>query len=228
MVSSDVTSAEAEQIDRLYRSLHDWALNDVRRAASPEVALPRLAFVGLAAWLDTVSLLYTGGKHKGQGAWTAFFKRYLPQYEAEAATLSDGLRNKLLHEYGTRGVALTHASPDSHWTVHAGLRVLDLHTLIQDCEAAFEEFVADIRRGAELRHRVLLRALGLLAPVRFEAISASASSGLTTLSVPGAIAASATGPPDVLIRDDAAWPTPIQRPEKRAVPKKKRRRKHGR
>lgn len=67
MAAEEPTALELDQIDQLYRSLHDWALNDVRRAATPEVDLPRLAFVGLAAWLDTVSLLYTGGKQKGKG-----------------------------------------------------------------------------------------------------------------------------------------------------------------
>lgn len=127
-------------------------------------------------------------------------------------------------------MALTHASPESHWTVQSGLRVLDLHTLLEDCGQAFEEFVADLRADAVLRRRVLLRALGLLSPVRFETLSASASSGVTTLTLPSAMAASATGPPDVLMRDDAGWSGPNASPEKRAVPKKRRpkKRKGGR
>jgi hypothetical protein len=61
--------------------------------------------------------------------------------------------------------------------VESGLRILDLHTLLEDCGEAFERFVADLHTDAEVRRRVLLRSLGLLSPVRFETTAASASSG---------------------------------------------------
>ena len=60
-----------EALQRLRASLYDWHFCDLKKAASPEVDLPRLAFVGLASWIDAVARLYSGKKGDGFGAWRA-------------------------------------------------------------------------------------------------------------------------------------------------------------
>lgn len=113
-----ISASERTQLDRIRASLGKWALADIKRAASAEVDLPRLAFIGLAALLDQLSLLFakpskSGKKAQGLNAWFQFVPQYLPAWSAreDVELLYDGLRNALLHEYGTRNIALTHATP---------------------------------------------------------------------------------------------------------------------
>jgi hypothetical protein len=112
--------------------------------------------------------------------------------ERDVRRLYDGLRNAISHEYGTREVLLTHANPSLHWTVVADdIRFLDLHTLLDDFEAAFENFYADLETQPDLRARVLPHAQGLLAPV---AVEVPVPSTLTLHSAAIAASASATAP----------------------------------
>jgi hypothetical protein len=180
------TPSEREALQRLRASLYDWHFSDLKRAASPEVDLPRLAFIGLASWIDTVARLYMGKRGDAFSAWRAFIRAYLPERmhdEREVRRLYDGLRNALSHEYGTRNVLLTHANAHLHWTLVADdLRFFDLHALLDEFEAAFEKFYADLEAKPDLRARVLPQAQGLLAPVEVR------------VNLDPAIAASATGP----------------------------------
>lgn len=147
-----ISVQERLKLERIRASLGDWALADIKRAASPEVELPRLAFIGLAALLDQLSLLYAkptkkGKKRaKGLNAWMQFVPPYLPEWStaADVELLYDGLRNALLHEYGTRKIALTHATPGVHGDQHGIVRVLNLDDFVAECEAAFERFMADL------------------------------------------------------------------------------------
>jgi hypothetical protein len=213
-VSTALTPSESEQIENLCKSLRDWALADIKRAASPEVDLPRLAFVGLAALLDRLSILYAV-KGKGLNAWMQFVPRYFRYKTAEEVELLyDGLRNALLHEYGTRGVALTHGSAGDHWTIRDGLRVIDLHELLEETESAFEAFVSELRSNNDARKRVLPRAAGLLALVQLPQLSASLSH---SLSLTSALSASATGPVDTQPSETPIkpWRPPRDRPKKK-------------
>jgi hypothetical protein len=196
-VSNAPTPSERQELDRLRASLYDWHFCDLKKAASAEVDLPRLAFIGLASWIDTVARLYTGRRLDGFSAWRAFIRAYLPARmhdEHEVRRLYDGLRNAISHEYGTRNVLLTHAKPQVHWTlVGNDLRFLDLHTLLDEFEAAFEKFYADLEAKPDLRARVIPEAQGLLAPVQVQ---------VSLLPVVDAsLAASATAAPVYLIRD---------------------------
>jgi len=199
-----ISADERAQLDRIRASLGDWALADIKRASSPEVDLPRLAFIGLAALLDQLSLLFAkpskkGKKAKGLNAWMQFVPRYLPAWAtaAEVELLYDGLRNKLLHEYGTREIALTHATPGVHGGQHGIVRVLNLDDFVLECDGAFERFLGDLEADAELRARVLPRSAGLLSPVELapgRSASVSSSETVIRFNTAGAIAASATGP----------------------------------
>lgn len=201
-----ITALERAQLDRVRASLGDWALADIKRAASPEVDLPRLAFIGLAALLDQLSLLYAsrskqGKKARGLNAWIQFVPRYLPAWSTrdDVQLLHDGLRNALLHEYGTRKIALTHATPGVHGQQHGVVRVLNLDDFIAEVDAGFERFLEDLETDSEIRARVLPRTSGLLAPVelapgRDASVSSSETTTILRLSTAGAIAASATGP----------------------------------
>lgn len=84
---------------------------------------------------------------------------------ADVELLYDGLRNALLHEYGTRKIALTHATPVAHGEQHGIVRVVNLDDFVLECDAAFERFLADLEADAALRARVLPRSAGLLSPV---------------------------------------------------------------
>jgi hypothetical protein len=185
------TQSERSELERLRGSLYDWAFADIRRAAESELDLARLAFVGLASWIDTLSLIFTGGKGQGPEAWGRFFSRYVPRYRdpPDAKLLSHGFRNALLHEYGTRQVALTHGRPERHWALDGGIRTLDLGTLLDEFDAAFESFYADLERDTDLRARALPRISGLLSPVN---LSPSA------VAPAHAVSASPTGPADVM------------------------------
>jgi hypothetical protein len=202
-----MTPKERQQLDRMRESLGGWALADIK-AASAE--FPRLAFIGLAAWLDTISYLYAPQpknkrRKKGLNAWLEFLLRYTRyKSEEEGKLLCDGLRNALLHEYGTRGVALTDANPQHHLMQHGEVRVLNLDDLVADCEAAFESFCADIENDPEIRARVLPRSAGLLAPVELgPTTQASISSSFTKL-VPSfsALSASATSADGSIVISD--------------------------
>jgi hypothetical protein len=194
-----MTAREREELDRIRKSLGDWALADIKRAASQEVDLPRLAFIGLAAWLDTVSYLYAPKpkdkrRKKGLNAWLEFLPRYTRyKSDEEVKLLCDGLRNALLHEYGTRGVALTDARPQHHLKQHGEVRVLNLDDLVAECEAAFAGFCADIENDDEIRARVLPRSAGLLAPVELAAGTQASVSSSLSLITPSASATGADG-----------------------------------
>lgn len=205
-----MTADETRTLKLIQDSLGEWCLGDIKTAATADVDLPRLAFVGLAAWIDTVSILYSGGKKQADGmqAWTAFIadSGYLPnrmRSKREVRRLNDGLRNALLHEYGTRGVALTHgpAQRDDHWSLMPGttIRVLHLESLIEDFETAFKRFLAALAGDPALRARVLPAAGGLLAPANhpreLSSLSPSLSASHST-ATRSTIAASATGPLD--------------------------------
>jgi hypothetical protein len=186
------TASERQALKRLQASLYDWHFCDIKKAASPEVDLPRLAFLGLASWIDTVARLYSGKQGDGFSAWRALIRAYLPERmhdEREIRRLYHGLRNTISHEYGTRDVLLTHANPHLHWQVVDGdLRFLDLHALLDEVEVAFEKFYADLEANADLRARVLPHAQGLLAPTQVQVQAPLLVAPATTVS------ASATGP----------------------------------
>lgn len=187
-----VDSSERQGLQRFRESLYDWHFSDLKKAASPEVGLPRLAFIGLASWIDAVARLYAGRKGDGFSAWRAFIREYLPKRmhdERDVRRLYDGLRNAMSHEYGTRDVLLTNADPRLHWTLRGGARILDLAALLDDFERAFEKFYGDLEAKPDLRARVLPHAEALLAPVIVEAPPGFGPDGTITL-----VAASATGP----------------------------------
>ena len=82
------------RIDRLRASLVDWALADAKRAASSEVDLPRLSFIGVAALLDTVARLHSGRRGDGRAAFAGYVKKYLPGYDSDI--LYHGLEERLV------------------------------------------------------------------------------------------------------------------------------------
>jgi hypothetical protein len=114
-----------------------------------------------------VARLYSGQRN-GLNTWRAFIRAYLPHRmheEREVKRLNDGLRNALSHEYGTRDVLLTHANSRLHWTLNGGARILDLNSLLDEFEAAFEKFYADLKAEPALRARVVPQVQGLLVPI---------------------------------------------------------------
>jgi hypothetical protein len=139
------TPAEGEALERLRGSLYDWYFSDLKKAASADTELWRLAFLGVAGWIDAVARLYTG-KSKGFNAWRDFISKYLPtrmHHEDEIRRMYEELRSALSHNYRTRDVLLAKGVPHLHWTVAAdGARILCLDTLLDDLEVAFEKSTA--------------------------------------------------------------------------------------
>lgn len=177
--------AAPDPLDRLHRSLYEWAFADIKRASD---TLPRLAFVGLAAWIDTLAYLVAGRKD-GITRWTAFLRSYLPDYLANngAERLYVGLRCRLLHEYGTLDMLLTHLPREKvdYWLFPEG-DTLSLPVLLTDLEGAYERFRRDLQDNDRLREAVLRRGVGLLTETEFEigaAQAASASSGTSIVRV---------------------------------------------
>lgn len=112
--------------------------------------------------------------------------------QRDVKRLYDGFRGALSHEFGTRGVALTHRHPEHHWRLAGDVRIINVESLIDVCEEAFANLCADLERDAGLRARVLPKTHGLLVPVT---ISEPAPS--VNLS---AVSASATGPVEMMWR----------------------------
>src|SRR6266849_2375831 len=78
MTNRPLRDDEREDIARIQASLYTWAFEDIKCAASEAVELPRLAFIGLASWVDAVARLYTGKRKAGKAAWAEFIRAYLP------------------------------------------------------------------------------------------------------------------------------------------------------
>jgi hypothetical protein len=193
--SQPPTSDERTQLNELREALYEpWGLADVKTTTNP-----RIGFVALANWIDTVARLSTGRTKTGENAWKHFVGAYFPRPLTEDAVrlLYVGLRNKLSHEYGTRGVGLIDGRPDEHFTEQDGLLLLNLESLISEFGQAFQAFYGRLERDADLRARVLPHVAGLLALVEIGGPAASASQSETVVRLTGgAIAASATGPPE--------------------------------
>jgi hypothetical protein len=170
-----------EEVARLHRSLYDWAFEDIRRSAE---SVPRLAFVGLSAWIDTLAFL-VAGKKSGEERWTTLFRAYLPEYLAHdgARRLYVGLRCHLLHQYGPLEI-LTHVRPAAQlepWLFPDG-NLLSLPKLLDDFDALYTRFRASVESDERLRSGVLLRGRPLLQEIEIRsepALSASASSTTT-------------------------------------------------
>ncbi len=226
-MSAQPSRGEQDMLNRLRLSLYEWAFADIKRAA--RVGLYRLAFVGVAAWFDAVSRLYKGKQWNGRDALEAFIRRHMPQYANDVDALYDGLRNALLHEYGTREVLLTHEDTGEHWSKRPQGRVIHLGSLIDDCEAAFQSFYGELQSDAQLRATVLGPAHGLLAPV--DAGGAPSLSGSPV--IPGIRQVGSRAPPTLTrtcststtaggtpIRRFARFKTPTEKP---AGPKQRKR-----
>jgi hypothetical protein len=163
---SEKPPTDAAKLDHLRRSLVDHALGQIRRAARSDEDLGTLAFVGLAASLDTVARLWAPSGMNGKDAWMHFVGRYMPQRREHHAILYEGWRCRLLHEYGTGRVILQRGEDSSHFTVRDGSLVLVLELLIAEAHAALDGMLADAKGNAVLRRRVLSRAQRLLAPLK--------------------------------------------------------------
>ena len=93
-------------LDRIRKSLYDRALLDIRCAVdSGQDRLARLAFVGMAAWLDTAARL-AGPRTNESGAEAIrrFVSAYMPEWRGRDRLLDRAFRCALLHEYGAGGV----------------------------------------------------------------------------------------------------------------------------
>lgn len=157
---------DEERLAKLQASMYDWHLSDIKAAA--ESGLPRLAFLGIAAWLDTIARINVGRKQSGRNAWRKFIQTYMPpamRAEEDVKRLYDGLRNALSHEYGTRGVLLTDGKPEQHWQLIGSQRVLNLESFIAEIDAGYLALVNELHRDAGLRAIVLPSVDGLLSPV---------------------------------------------------------------
>jgi hypothetical protein len=128
-----------------------------------------------------------------------FVNEYFPTpYRAHTRALYDGLRNALLHEHGTRGVALTENQPEKHLTTVGGLLVLDIGTLVKDCDKAFEKFYGELKANEELRGRAVSASRGLLQLVQLQ----PTPEGQIRMPLVSAFSASATSPnTKAIIRD---------------------------
>jgi hypothetical protein len=58
-----------------------------------------------------------------------------------------------------------HRHPEQHWQLVGGVRILNLQSLVELFERAYQRFYADLHKDSALRDRVLPVSKGLLTPV---------------------------------------------------------------
>lgn len=185
-MSQPPTVDDRDRIDTL-RDRLGALLGQVRRAADSKDRLQLLAFVGLVSWIDVAGRLFMGGSANTKGRMGEFMDRYAEKYSPFKREIYDGIRNPLLHEFGTRHVWLGHAQPERHLTEAHGAVFFNLETMVEDFEAAFKAFLTDLEGNPELRARVLPMVDGLIAPIRLaetqtaDTLSASASESATLI-----------------------------------------------
>ena len=135
--------------------------------AAIAAGIPRLAFIGAAAWLDAASGLYNAPqvRFELEQRIRKFAKAYAPAYARHARKLAKGVRHAQLHEYKTQSVALTHNDPEQHlrFSVNGEL-ILNVNSLAADLDRAFKGFWSDLLQDVTLRARVLPYTRGLIAP----------------------------------------------------------------
>ena len=188
-------------LDHIRKSLYDRALLDIRCAVdSGQERLARLAFVGMAAWLDTVARLAAPRTNEsGADAIRRFVSAYMPEWRGRDRVLYRAFRCALLHEYGTGGVELTRERPDAHGRSDrlSGSVVIDIEALAGELEAAWWRFYDACRTDPALLREVGRRSRGLLTatPVPFAHLGApqSAREAPATRTYAGTVSASVAG-----------------------------------
>ena len=187
-------------LDRIRKSLYDRALLDIRCAVdSGQDRLARLAFVGMAAWLDTVARLAAPRTSEhGADAIRRFVSAYMPEWRGRDRLLYRAFRCALLHEYGTGGVELVRERPDEHGRANgpAGSVVIDLEALAGELEAAWWRFYDACRTDPALLREVGRRSRGLLTatPLPFAHLALSPNGReAPTRAYAGALAAGTAG-----------------------------------
>jgi hypothetical protein len=173
-VSGDVVRDDLQT----FRDAQQQRLAAIREIANVDALS---AFQLAVSWIDQIARHYNGSRN-GEANWRAFIRRFFPsEYhpETEIKRLYAGLRGPLLHELGTRGVLLNEDSPQAHLSDVGDLRVMNLPTFLNDCEAAWQAFSSEMDTDDTLRAAVVSRAPGIIQPVRLTtgtaAIAASAS-----------------------------------------------------
>jgi hypothetical protein len=197
---------------KVHRSLYLWAFGDIQAATARAMAIARcetpdphrgdehgeggqrdarLAFVGAAAWIDTVArLAYRGEadneepaksrkrKSKGQLATVTWLKKYLEPWANDADALYLDLRCALLHNYTTRniyrqkgegddGFGLTH---NEAWKHHEPekqedgrvLMVIDVDCFVGELEVAWDAFYRHCHADESLAKHVVDKGENLL------------------------------------------------------------------
>jgi hypothetical protein len=113
-VKHELNADDRASLVALHQSLYQFPLADVEAAIA--AGIPRLAFIGAAAWLDAASGLYNAPqvRFELEQRIRKFAKAYAPAYARHARKLAKGVRHAQLHEYKTQSVALTHNDPEQH------------------------------------------------------------------------------------------------------------------
>jgi hypothetical protein len=164
-----VTTEADDRALQTFRAAQERQLAKIREVSEVDALI---AFGALVQWIDQAARHFHASSN-GEACWRAFLKRFFPErYRSESAIklLYDGVRGKLSHEFGTRGVLLIEDEPDDHWTEQSDLRFIHLPTLLTECEVAWQKFSAAIDDDPVLRARVVARAPGIIQPVRIATI----------------------------------------------------------
>jgi hypothetical protein len=158
---------------------------------------------------------------------------YLPRYAELAELMYRGYRGRTSHNYSAEGVRFTDGTAyrSRHLGVEEGERVLHLESFVEDMEAAFERFRADLEENQGLRNRVLdrTRSRPLLGIVAGDVPSASAGTSQATYRMladaTSYSAQAASGAPAPLIEAVKPPRPPVSPPPRMTIPKGGKRRK---
>ena len=162
--------------------------------------LARLAFVGMAAWLDTVARLAAPRTNEsGADAIRRFVSAYMPEWRGGTASSTAPSAARCCTSTGPGGVELTRERPDAHGRTDrlSGSVVIDLESLAGELEAAWWRFYDACRTDPALLREVGRRSRGLLtatpAPVRPPGRCAERPTEPATRTYAGTLSASAAG-----------------------------------
>lgn len=137
------------------QSILDWMVGDCWRAVEGRAMVGALILAVCA--IDTRGSLLAG-KGGSNKTFKDFAARYLPRCEEYTDDVYDGMRNRLVHNYSSRGFVYTDGNPELHLIkTRGGDLILNVESFVEDVQRAAEAYIADLEEDAELYRKYIKR-----------------------------------------------------------------------
>lgn len=154
----DSPEDDAERSQRLFeawRSLIDWMVGDAWRAINGRAMVGAL-ILGVCA-IDTLGSLWAGKDASGT-TYKAFAREYLPRGKEYPDLVYDGMRNRLVHNYSSRGFSYTDGHQEMHLLNDEYNRlVINVESFVAEVEVAAKEYFIDLCSDSTLYENFLRR-----------------------------------------------------------------------